>query len=843
MQLPTGGICPRPSVRSGARWVLLLAMFALAPVLHAQAPLLSTAGAARDTTPAATGLPASYEVVGRSLALADSAADAEQKISRLADLGELSTEVGRARARQAKAREQLADARSEAYLRPDEISGIHDQVLANNERLNASMERISGRLSDLGRLRTEWVGRRRFWLEWRDSLRSDPEFALLQPEIQQAIAGADSVLGQISAAVPRALDLQRGLDRVQQGNLQIVQQTEDIRARWRETLLERDRPVLFAPAFWRALGGSPAEVGHGIRAVPRVPLAFLREHLVLLLVQLALVFALASVFRALRRRAGSDAGWTRLLRRPWPVAIFVALVALRPGYQPSPVLWELGVWSLLALCTALLAPGMFRNPRKRLLAWLLAGFYPLFLLLQAIRFPIPLFRLGLTAAAAAGALVCWRLARRNAGETPEAGGFTWILRAVAGVWGAILVAEVLGWDHLARWIVQSGVASAFAVFVVALLVLLTRGAIGTLVRTEATGRFRFLRRVGYALAERLVWLVQAFLVVGAALYVLDVWQLIPSPLHAWQAVVGAGFTVGGLEITVGRVLLAALVLYVALLISWMLRAFLQGEVFDRWELEAGVGDSILTLLHYSLVVIGILLALGAIGFGLQNLAIILGALGVGIGFGLQNIVNNFVSGLILLFERPVRVGDTVVIGGEWGTIRKIGLRSTTVVTFDQSEMIVPNGDLISEKVVNWTLSNPVTRLVLPVGVAYGTDLPTVFRELNAAAAGCDDVLDVPPPLALFMGFGDSSLNFELRVWVRRVSDRPTVKSILLTEIDGRFRAAGIEIPFPQRDLHLRSVDAEAASVAAQARGANRQRDGRRGALREETGEETGDGNR
>jgi potassium-dependent mechanosensitive channel len=261
---------------------------------------------------------------------------------------------------------------------------------------------------------------------------------------------------------------------------------------------------------------------------------------------------------------------------------------------------------------------------------------------------------------------------------------------------------------------------------------------------------------------------------------------------------------------VGRLILAGLVLYVSLVISWLARTFLQSEAYRKWNFDRGVGDSINMLIHYTLVVLGALLALGVLGVELQNFAIVAGALGIGIGFGLQNVVNNFASGLILLFERPVRVGDTVVVGGEWGTIRKIGLRSTVMLTFDQSEMIVPNADLVSEKVVNWTLSNPIARIILEVGTAYGSDIEQVLQILRESGPAHDAVMAEPKPQALFVGFGDSSLDFELRVWVREIRLRLEVRSVVLTEIERRFAEAGIEIPFPQRDLHIRSIDAPAA---------------------------------
>jgi len=264
------------------------------------------------------------------------------------------------------------------------------------------------------------------------------------------------------------------------------------------------------------------------------------------------------------------------------------------------------------------------------------------------------------------------------------------------------------------------------------------------------------------------------------------------------------------RVTIGRILLGGLAVYTAVLASWLVRNVAKSEVYGRWDFDRGVGDSISKLIHYLLITAGVLVALGVLGVELRNFAIIAGALGIGIGFGLQNVVSNFASGLILLFERPVRVGDTVIVADEWGTITKIGLRSTIMTTLDQSEMIVPNTDLVSEKVVNWTLSNPTARVIMDVGVAYGTDIASVLGILREAGMAHETTLADPPPEALFMGFGDSSLDFQLRVWVKEIQSRLQVRSTILIEIERRFRESGIEIPFPQRDLHVRSVDAEVA---------------------------------
>jgi small-conductance mechanosensitive channel len=269
---------------------------------------------------------------------------------------------------------------------------------------------------------------------------------------------------------------------------------------------------------------------------------------------------------------------------------------------------------------------------------------------------------------------------------------------------------------------------------------------------------------------------------------------------------------GSSRITIGTVMVAAAVLYVALMTSRALQAVLLQEVLPRRSMELGAQLSISRLVHYAIISIGFLLALHSLGFSLTNLTIIGGALGVGIGFGLQAIVNNFASGLILLFERPIKVGDTIQVGDEMAEVKHLGLRSTVIETYDNAEIVVPNSDLITNQVINWTLTERQVRLKLPVGVAYGSDVARVMGILMSCANEHEQVLKEPAPQVLFLEFGDSALNFELRVWISDFNNRRMVQSELNQAIDIRFRRAGIEIPFPQTDLHLRSVDEPAAAA-------------------------------
>jgi small-conductance mechanosensitive channel len=276
--------------------------------------------------------------------------------------------------------------------------------------------------------------------------------------------------------------------------------------------------------------------------------------------------------------------------------------------------------------------------------------------------------------------------------------------------------------------------------------------------------------------------------------------------EATDGVLALGFNLGSQRISVKLLIVAAAVLYGSFFTSWILQKWITEQALESRQLEMGVRLSIARLVHYLIVFVGFLVALSLFGFRITELTIMLSALGVGIGFGLQSIVNNFVSGLILLFERPVREGDTIELGGKWAKIKRIGLRATTVQTFDQADLIVPNADLVTNQVTNWTLTNRQVRLTIPVGVAYGSDVPLVMETLKACANANEKVSKTNKPLAVFLGFGESSLDFELRAFVWDADDRIQVISDLNQEIDRRFREAKIEIAFPQRDLHLRSID-------------------------------------
>jgi small-conductance mechanosensitive channel len=301
----------------------------------------------------------------------------------------------------------------------------------------------------------------------------------------------------------------------------------------------------------------------------------------------------------------------------------------------------------------------------------------------------------------------------------------------------------------------------------------------------------------------LIWLAFGITVVGLWGYSDTFWSLVRQRITE-------GFQLGPVRIipihwVTGIIVFSILVA----LVSWMRNEVLPGWV-KKSRIERGAQEAIVTLSGYVGIIIAALIGLSLAGFSFTNLAIIAGALSVGIGFGLQNIVNNFISGIILLFERPIRTGDWIVVGNTEGYVRKISIRSTQIETFDRADVIVPNSELISNQVTNWMLRDPWGRVIVPVGVAYGSDVEKVRDLLLKIAMEhplvITDGLRVSPPRVMFRGFGDSSLDFELRCFIRNVDQRLATLSELNFAIEKALREADIQIPFPQRDLHLRSVD-------------------------------------
>ena len=266
--------------------------------------------------------------------------------------------------------------------------------------------------------------------------------------------------------------------------------------------------------------------------------------------------------------------------------------------------------------------------------------------------------------------------------------------------------------------------------------------------------------------------------------------------------------IGSVVFTWGNIVIFFLVIYLSIVIADFIRTLLEGDILNKMKIKKGLPYTIALMVKYTLVTMGIILAVSAAGIPTTNLTVIIGAFGVGIGFGLQNIFNNLVSGLILLFERPIKIDDTIEVGTLMGNVKSIGIRASNVRTFDGAEIIVPNGNLISNEVVNWTLSDQTRRIEVIVGVSYSSDPHQVQEILLKVLKDHKDIVKDPAPNVFFRDLGESSLDFRMLCWTPQFDQWIRIRSEIIFAVFDALKAADIEIPFPQRDLHLRSVDGD-----------------------------------
>ncbi|MBW6459462.1 MAG: mechanosensitive ion channel [Bacteroidales bacterium] len=273
--------------------------------------------------------------------------------------------------------------------------------------------------------------------------------------------------------------------------------------------------------------------------------------------------------------------------------------------------------------------------------------------------------------------------------------------------------------------------------------------------------------------------------------------------NTWQIEL---FHLGESPVTTRSVVLIIIAIFILFYLSAWIKRLLIKKVFPRYDFDIGVSLAIGTIVRYILIIVGLFIIFQTTGLDLSALGLMMGALGIGIGFGLQNVTNNFISGIIILFERPVKVGDRVELDDQLsGNISKISARSTTLITNDNIAVIVPNSDFINQRVINWSHNNRNVRLNFPVGVSYKEDPEVIRKVLIEVADHNSGVLKKPRPDVLFDDYADSSLNFILRIWTSEYSDKPKVlKSQLYYEIFRKFKENNIEIPYPQRDVHIKS---------------------------------------
>lgn len=496
-----------------------------------------------------------------------------------------------------------------------------------------------------------------------------------------------------------------------------------------------------------------------------------------------------------------------LFSAPVSLALLLALLASAIFYTSIPLRIQDVRGLLIAVFTVMVLRPILRGRIRKLLYISIALFIATKLVEFANHLSV-LERFGLLGVNLATAWFMAYLGKAVPAGEGESRWWRWV--SVASRWALPLLAvgvvsNVLGNVTLAEAITMGSVYTLAAGVVLAAGVMILEITIEVLLLARAVPQFRALH------SHRELFQQRAFTGLRALGFIiwldtsLSFFNIRDWVIGGLGSVISHRVQLGSMDLSAMDLIAFGVSLYVATLLSRFIRFLLEEEVYQRVQMPRGLPNTVSMLVNYGILAIGFFVAISVAGIDLSRFAIVAGALGVGIGFGLQNVVNNFVSGLILMFERPIQVGDTIEVGVLVGHVLRIGFRSSTVRTYDGAEVIVPNGNLISSEVVNWTLSDRTRRLDVPVGVAYGSDPQKVLDVLTATAKAHKDVLSYPTPSIIFKGFGESSLDFSVRVWIKDFEELYRVSSELSVMIYEALNQAGFEIPFPQRDLHLRSV--------------------------------------
>lgn len=693
---------------------------------------------------------------------------------------------------------------------------MRSRLAAWNVTLTGNERQLERGIEQLDAIRTTWSATRTV------AVASSVPTSLLEriDETLLAIATARQRVGEERASV---LALQERL-------FQEIARCDDVLAMIEQAsreqigaLFTRDSPPIWRSeeltVGWSDLGSRLREVvGDTVELTEQ----FLAGHLARVPLQIALfvaVFVLGRLSRARARQRDeqtpSELAARQVLELPLSSALVLSLLATRWIYPQTPraVLNAVGLLVLVpavlivrrlaspSVAPAIYALGVFfLADRVREASWGLPVFEQWFFLLEMV-FGIGFLSLALRSV---------RLWSDRGGEAalPWSWGLRWLLRAQRGALACAVAVGAFGFMRFARLLGGGVLVSSYVALLLYAAVRVAQGVVAIVLRAPSVGRLFMVQQYRDFLQHRLN-VVLRWLAVGAWAYVtLDTLGLMTPLWAVARSALDVRYARGSVNLSLGDLAAFGLTIWAAFLVSFLVRFVLQEDVYPRVGLSPGAPYAVSTLIHYAVLLAGFLLAVAVLGVDLTRVTILAGAFGVGVGIGLQNVVANFVAGLVILFERPLRVGDVVQVGDVQGEVRQIGNRASTIRTWDGADVIVPNAKLTSERLTNWTLSDRMRRVELPVDVDYTADSEQVLQLLHDVATVQPRVLTEPAPLVVCTGVSDCALHFEVRVWTARFEEAEPVRSQLAVAVQRALAAAHIEIPFHRYGIHLRDGEAK-----------------------------------
>ncbi len=675
-----------------------------------------------------------------------------------------------------------------------ELRNLREHWIELDARLEETGEALEESSSRLEEEMTVIRAQHARWEITKEASGDYPEAAVQQ--IDEVLTTLLEVEAELEATLERVLAAQTELAAHAIASGDVLTQLEHALEESQSRIFTQTHPVGFGGMLGREHESLPTQLHgafvHHVHSIDRFAThAGGRVYLHVVLIALFLVFLYW--VRKEQQLPELDGPAGRSLGHPIALTVLVGLLAVRPLYPLAPrAVVELS--QLAAIVPLLLVR---TSPKVRKVTAMVVALYVLewFRLLLDEHDAEHRLLLQITAV---GATVGFAF---NAWRSED------VARPAWGVASAIcfvgLGACIAGYVPLAVLLIEGIIASAFIVVVLLALHWALTGLVEAALTTPFA-RSTILGRHADTTRRAMQRIASAVFFLGFLWITLDYFRMREAVLRYATEALSESVQLGELDISLGEVLAFGLGIWAAVIVSRVLSAALEEDVAPRLELGPGVPAAAGLVVRYTVLALGFLLAAAAAGIGLSQLALFAGALGVGVGFGLQNIVSNFVSGLLLVFGRPVKVGDTIDIVGFRGTITKIGIRSSTIRSRTGADVIIPNSKLIETELVNWTHDDESIRVDVAVGVAYGSDLRKVHGILLETAESLDFALDRPSPAVLMTGFGDSSIDFRVQIWIAHPFDVPMAQSELSMAIDEALGAANVEIPFPQRDLHIRS---------------------------------------
>lgn len=749
------------------------------------------------------------DIIPRSIALSVRLADMERSTQRLLDQDSVERAFARSEARLVVISASFEKLKSSAQPNYGWYRKIRQE--AENEKFNLqdAQKPLNSAIEKLGARDKEWRVEKNRWSALQAELSKEQATQQLLLAVSQAMTTIDHAQLLISGKFDGLLKLQAKGARTESSLNAMLAEIRPLILENREGTLLGKYPPMYSSAYFAQFRNELWDAAQDEFSVLSWPERqfFERNSLAFTLVGLLFVSILTITFRS-REALRKSRDWEFVADRYISIGLFfcsvLVSIQLRLWDAPDTLLMlNLIVGGVTA---ARLLGKVYEQSWKRHSAYGVIFGYIVTMALITANLPGPLFRLYILSASVIAIYFCMHWAKESLQQNQPTQ-YALFFRLLAVMFVVVVIAQIHGSAGLSFYLFLASLSTLIVVYAVLLFMRLVRGGLHWLFYSSPVWQIKFMRNEADSNVRKSAFLANAAIVAFILVPgVLTAWNVYPGYGEALSGLLAPGFSIGTKRITIGVALAAAGILYGSFLgASIISRIVFDGSLAGR-DMERGMQLSSTKLLQYFLILVGFLVALSLLGLDWSNLTILLSAFGIGIGFGLQGIVNNFVSGLILLFEQPLREGDTIEISGkERVHIKEIGLRATHVRTFDEADVIIPNADLVSTAVTNLTLGNRQVRLSVPVGVAYGSDVGLVSENLLACAKQQEAVLASPAPQLLFVGLGESSLDFELRVWIKDADESVLVRSQLYYDIVKKFSELNIEIPFPQRDLHLRSV--------------------------------------